>query len=65
MRYVGKDEQVQMIAAALRRVPETAIKQLGHHEVEIRLRARVATAVVIADAMRRLEVLTSAPEGAE
>lgn len=63
MRYVGHDEQVQLIASALRRVPTMTVKQLAHFDTSTRLKARVAAALVIVEAMKRLEVLTSAPEG--
>lgn len=61
MRQVDRDELIWMIFLALRRVPASAWRDAVDTRPEVQRRGRVAIATIVADALARLEVLSSAP----
>lgn len=62
MRQVNHDELVNRIQAAIRTWPKSVLKGLADHRPDERLRARVQGAAVIAESMKRLEILADSPE---
>ena len=62
MRQIDQDELVAIVASALRATNKPAIAKLLHHDAATALTARLLVAGSIASAMRRLEILTDAPE---
>lgn len=61
MRQVNHDELVNRIQAAIRTWPKSVLKELVDHRPDVRLKARVQGAAIIADGMRRLEILADSP----
>ena len=61
MRQVNHDELVNRIQAAIRQWPKSVLKGLADHRPDERLRARVEGANIIADGMKRLEILADSP----
>lgn len=62
MRQVGQDELVNILQSALRKLKPSAIKGLTDWRPTERLRARVMAAQLIAQDLKRLEILADAPE---
>ena len=62
MRQVNHDELVNLIQASIRAWPRSVLKGLADHRPDERLRARVQGAAVIAERMKRLEILADSPE---
>lgn len=63
MRQVDRDELIYRIQAAIRKWPKAILKGLADHRHTEQLRARVNGAAIIADDMRKLEILASTPPG--
>lgn len=62
MRQVNRDELVPVLQAAMRAWTRTLLKDLQHLNPERRLLARLIAAGLLADKLKRLEILTDAPE---
>ncbi|MCW6536307.1 hypothetical protein [Sphingomonas lycopersici] len=62
MRQVNRDELVHTLQAGMRDWTKTMLKDLQHYDSERRLRARLIAAGLLADKLKRLEILTDAPE---
>lgn len=61
MRQVNQDELIYRIQAAIRTWPKSLLKRLSDHRPDERLKARVQGAAIIADGMKRLEILADSP----
>jgi len=62
MRQVNRDELVHILQAGIRDWTKTLLKDLQHYDPDRRLLARLIAAGLLADKLKRLEVLTDAPE---
>jgi hypothetical protein len=62
VRQVNHDELINRIQAAIRSWPTSLLKGLADHRPDERLRARVQGAAVIAESLKRLEILADSPE---
>ncbi len=62
VRQVNHDELVNRIQAAIRTWPKSVLKGLADHRHDEQLRARVQGAAVIAESLKRLEILADSPE---
>jgi len=63
MRQVDEPELIQMIQRAMQGWTPALFKRMQHHDPDERLKGRLLAATLIADRMKRLEILSSAPEG--
>lgn len=61
MRQVDRDELIDRIQAAIRSWPKSIHKGLVDWRSTEQLRARVQGATIIADALKRLEILADSP----
>lgn len=61
MRQVNRDELIHMVQDAMRTITPAMWKMILHHNHETQLKGRTVVAGIIADKMKRLEILSSSP----